>query len=464
MLVNTTKSVKLKTMTKVRSLFLLLSPLPWLWILQVDIGPRKLVVLSMKVFVFLVLSFITFGFTYLSFTRLLKPRLSKPSWHNLAQLIVIWAFLELALSWLLAIIWYDGNGSWDTTLPFISTTPLVMFTPLRFLSRAFGYYGTSAIFAVGVLIIFYHRTWHKITVAYWMTISVFSVILFLIYLQPNGKKETVTIVAEARSEQSTIRVNRSDFVLLPEYGLDGANKKATQLIQARGKEIYFSGSRHSDNPKENHNILIYGSTNHGTLAQSTKTRLIPGGEYLPSLLSFFYSKTNPDSYIRFSQENAVSRGNEHQAKPFYLPSGTAIGNAVCSSIISSRDYQQLTSRGATILGNSASLAAFNNSRWLRVYFDSYARFAATANARPFIQSARSWNAYALNHNGDKIADISPASYREVTVQTNNRKTPYTYVGEWLSVLGGVYLIYAGTLSAINLQRRKPSENRSKHLR
>src|SRR5690606_29613397 len=116
---------------------------------------------------------------------------------------------------------------------------------------------------------------------------------------------------------------------------------------------------------------------------------------------------------------------------------TVVGAAVCSSIISPRDYRVFAKQGSTVFTNSASLTIFKGSPLFAWQQKSLARFMATANARYFLQSANSARAYALDHNGNTIKEATGIQVLDVTVQNNTRHTFYTRVGEWLVWLGAI---------------------------
>jgi apolipoprotein N-acyltransferase len=124
-----------------------------------------------------------------------------------------------------------------------------------------------------------------------------------------------------------------------------------------------------------------------------------------------------------------------------------VAAAVCSSIISPQDYRDFAKNGATLFTNSASLTIFNGSRLFAWEQKSLARFMSVANARYFMQSANAAPAYSLDINGHQTAETDHFNTVDVTAMTNTKKTPYTYLGEWLAWLGallvGVVLIEKG---------------------
>ena len=126
--------------------------------------------------------------------------------------------------------------------------------------------------------------------------------------------------------------------------------------------------------------------------------------------------------------------------PYAFNKQLVVGAAACSSIISTEDYRSLVNQGATVLTNSASLDIFNGSRLFNWQHRGLAKFMAVANARPLLQSSNNWPAFALDQNGNQLAQIQPVGSTQVTITTNNKKTPYTLLGEWPAYVGGVWLI------------------------
>jgi len=251
-------------------------------------------------------------------------------------------------------------------------------------------------------------------------------------------------VAERLGETQVIDQAQSQLVVLPEYGLDRYTSETVRLRFAGDQDVDFVGSQQqTDNGKDVRNIFVHGTTS-GFIDQQDKTRLIPAGEYLPYAVEWFLGNWpgGQDILYTFQVRRAVVKGTE-PLKPVTLTNGVVVGAAVCSSIISTKDYQQLARVGAEVFTNSASLEIFNGSRVFSVQHKGLSKFMAIANARAFLQSSNDGLAFAIDHNGNVLKSIQPVGSAQVTVQANGAKTPYTYLGEWMSWLGGGLLAFVG---------------------
>jgi apolipoprotein N-acyltransferase len=162
-------------------------------------------------------------------------------------------------------------------------------------------------------------------------------------------------------------------------------------------------------------------------------------------------------YDDFMVRRGTVRG-EPSFEVYKVYDNVIAGNAACSSIGSPNDYRKLTQNGATFLANSASLEIFKGSSVYSVYHNGFARFNAVANARPFLQSANEWQAFALDHNGSVLRAVEPVGSAEVVATTNSKTTPYTVLGEWIALLGFVAI---GAIIAQKIIHRKDTKRRSK---
>lgn len=425
----------------------LISFLPWSWILQVDIGQSKVVTSLVKLLVFTINGLLTFLFIKYSWQLFIKPRLTKPSIANLSIMIISWAFLEFLLSWVISVVWIGKGSSIDTTIPFISLTPTIMPTPIRYASRLLGYHGLSSFIGILLLISFSGKKWCKHALILGSLIIVLSFTGWFVYRIPNGTAHTMTIVADELHEPAEVTINKSVFIILPEYGLDTPLEKRLTVpaVDVTGGDVYYSGSKHDGTELNDQNTLVYGSVKHGDMKKYTKSRLVAGGEFLPYFLDYLIVKYQPEVHKQFVAQRSVAKGQQ-QSAPFPTTYGIILGNASCSSVTNPIDYRRLTKQGANVLANSASMETFNGSRLFGFFHNSLARFNATANARPFIQSAISWKAFALDHNGRMLAQTNSVGTQEVLVTTNSTTTVYSRFGEWLTILGAIFLAINGASS------------------
>lgn len=394
--------------------------------------------------------------------RLLQKQLKTPSVKSVVFILLGWAGIELIFALALNAFWMGRNGSWDGVVPFMSLTPIAVLTPLRFLTRLFGYFGTSAVIGTGLVLIVAsvkQPKWRILTAYYCTIILSLNLALWLGYSSATGPDINAVITSEELTETpQIINASNSDIVVLPEYGLDEySNENIADRFQPSDENIYFTGTKQSWDTRGNKNVLTYGSTQEGYTDEYVKSRLIMAGEYLPFSLEVMTRTFAPDVYTDFQVRRAIVKG-EVSHEPYSLPSGAVIGNGACSSIISPEDYRKLSDNGATVLSNSASLEIFSGSRVFEVFHSGLAKYMAVSNSRPFLQSANNWDAFAVDHNGNKIAETEPISQKNVTIRTNTQKTPYTHLGEWLSYLGVIFVV---VVLAKKLLGQKPRGKSSK---
>ncbi len=367
---------------------------------------------------------------------------SRPTWQALVIGIGLFAATDFLVAWLTAIIWMGPQGSVDNVLPLSSPTLLLIHTPLGFASRLVGFYGLAA-FAWLTVFLLAHKRYRKLTVYPVTTLCLLALIGWALYQQPTGSHVPVKVVNESLDKRiPPVEPGDAAFVLFPEYGLDDiTHDNIHERIATNDNDgsLKYIGSKQHPAPEGigHLNSLIFGDSRTGIITQQNKHRLIPGGEDLPYLVRsglFLARQSSTIDYFSFAK--AIHKSPE-PLHPVSIDHETILGAAVCSSIISPEDYRKLARDGATILTNSASLGVFKGSPVFSLQQQSLAKFMATANARFFLQAANEAPSYALNTNGSVIASTQEHGVLTVTAQNNRQKTPYTLLGEWLAIAGGV---------------------------
>lgn len=356
----------------------------------------------------------------------------------------LFALMDFLISWLTAIVWIGPEGSFDSVLPLSSPAVLVMWTPLRFAARLIGMFGLAA-FVWMCLFLLINKQYRK---TIWIPIAVVSVLTFLgwaIYRNPNGTTSQATIISESLSQRvEPINNTQSKFVLFPEFGFDNISEdNLSTRIKAESTTNFIASKRvTNDNDKKEHrNILLFGNTKDGIVKEQDKNRLIPGGEDLSyigyGLLPLIGQRGTIDYFL---SSRSFIKGSK-PLEPFMIDNNTVVGAAVCSSIISPRDYRLLSKSGASILSNSASLDIFLGSPVFKLQQKSLAKFMAVSNSRYLLQSANDATAYVIDNNGNQTAETSGINIKEVAYTNNTKKTIYTYIGEWMVIVGSGLLIY-----------------------
>lgn len=370
------------------------------------------------------------------------------------KLFIIWAAAELLISWIITIVWIGEGGSADTVLPFGSFAPLLMYTPLGYLTRFVGYHGLSAVFVLLIFVLTAKKA-RRFAIPVFALVILSTVSALALYKDPNGSHIKAHITAEELDKKVPAIVTDADLVVLPEYGLDDIEDDTLdkRLRSSHDKEVFFVGSkqRYADNG-EIENVLSFGSTESGFTQEFAKKRLIPGGEYLPYVvevpLGVFGAQ---DVLSTFGLSRKIKKGTE-PARPFEARQDLIIGAEACASIITPNDYRVLTRQGATVLVNSASLEIFRSTVF-DVQHEGLGRFMAVANARPVLQSSNSARGFAIDHNGNMLSSIQPVNSSEVSLITNNKKTLYTHIGEWPAILGTAWLLFVSFGSLIRKHQK-----------
>lgn len=356
----------------------------------------------------------------------------------------LFAVADFLVAWLTAIIWIGPQGSVDNVLPLSSPTLLLIHTPLGFASRLTGFYGLAA-FGWLTVFLLAHKPYRKLIVYPAAALCLLAMAGWSLYRHPTGNPVQAIIVNESLNKRvPPVEPGNADFVLFPEYGLDDITHDNIEkrLVVKGNKPVKYIGSKQHLAPggRGYLNSLVLGDSHTGTVLAQDKHRLIPGGEdlsYVGRLGLFLTRQSSTIDYFSFAKE---VRKSPQPLRPVRIDEETYVGAAVCSSIISPEDYRKLTRDGATILTNSASLGVFRGSPIFNFQQQSLARFMATANARYFLQAANEAPSYVLNTNGNVTANTQEHGALAVAAQKNRQKTPYTLLGEWLAIAGGVGIV------------------------
>lgn len=380
--------------------------------------------------------------------RLCNSLLKK--WGNWSALAIVplLAFADFVVAWIPAALWIGPQGRIDSLLPLASPALLVINAPLGFAGRMLGFFGLAGFFW-GIAFFAIKKKW-SVVIIITVVLTVTSGISWIAYKNPDGAPFKAVVISERLDQRvGVVNAQNEELVIFPEYGLDEVTKdKLGERITSSSPEdkAYFIGSsqEQTKHGEVGHlNTLLYGNTKDGFTQEQDKYRLIPGGEDLAFVMRLFLRATNQKSTLDyFSYAKGVISGDE-QLKPLKIGQDIVIGAAVCSSIIAPHDYRAFTNSGATVLTNSASLSIFKGSRLFSWQQKSFARFMAISNSRYFLQSANAARAYMLDNNGNTIAESYDVEALKVTPVNNTKKTPYTNLGEWLAIIGGLVVVGLG---------------------
>lgn len=421
---------------------ILLIGISWSWMFYIDVAKlssNAAVGYAATTLGYVVIVTISAAIFYTTIIYLRKKHRTDSTLTTYWRIAGTWALAEFLVSWLVTLAWYGHNGSWDTVLPFSSFSLLIIRTPLKYLARFVGFYGLSGVVVATIWLLTARRK-RAYVVGVLSGVIVITLLAWGLFRTPSSATSQVVMVAN-KLDRRPKKVDGSDsqLVVLPEYGLDQISSDASKEIISSNQSTHFVGTQQGSISGGVSNVLIFGSSADGYLRQYKKTRLIPGGEYLPFVGEVLLKTLDKTAYWNFLVQRAVIKGDQ-TIEPFAVDQDMTIGSGACSSIIAMRDYRLLTRSGATLLTNSASLDIFRGSRIFAWQQKGLASFMAVANARGFVQSANDADAYALDQNGKQLASVSPIGTRQVTLVNNRRTTPYTYIGEWVPWVGLAFIM------------------------
>lgn len=357
----------------------------------------------------------------------------------------LFVFADFVVAWLINILWLGPHGRLDSLLPLGSPALLVINTPLAFASRFIGFFGLGGAIWLLIYLVVHKRAWRQ-SFLLLGAISSISLVGFAVYQpQPAATLQASVTRAEASRSPSIASKDDPTLVVLPEFGLNGFSPD-TDRISAQDSKTgtkshgYYIGSMQTNqfSPAARSNTLVFGSSQQTLVQRQNKHRLIPLGEDLPYLVHGILRLSGQTKTLDFFASERSIIPSSQQLKPFRTnTTDLVVGGAVCSSIISTRDYRLLTRDGATILTNSAALGVFNNSRVFTAESSSLARFMAIANDRYFLQSSTDGTLLIINHNGRILAQTTKQETLQQQVATFKARTLYTLLGEWVVLVGEI---------------------------
>ncbi len=376
----------------------------------------------------------------------LLQRIKKQSVDTMIiSLVVLWPIMELVRGAIFSVLSYGPGGSIGALWNFGNLALSVMGTPLAFASRLVGFFGLSAVVvAVNVAIYWLLSRRHRLLAS--GLLGTVVCVSLVGYRWPQRRLPVTATLVHAAPNTTAVDVNHlyfghpADLMILPEdsqfnpsqgaAAVDAALKPAGTLVTSTTGE---------DHPAFNQSILY--SPRRGIYSQQAKTFLIPTGEYIPYIISGYFTWLRQTSWItQFNETRQIRRGPVAE-RAFRTTAGYKIGALSCSGILVPPFYQRLSHQGAVILINTASLRFLSGAGLFRSQAQAMAKFDAIANAKYFVQASRGDESFVLDANGHKILSVS-GNTRAVASQLSLQSTPTFY-----SRFGELFLIVL-TISAV----------------
>ena len=421
----------------------------WVWLLEIDLGKLASSSFAGKLMQILTVLALT-GLSAVIYTKSIKflfAHLDKTGrWLVPIKLVMWWAATEFFVAWAVSIIWYGTGARVDNILPFTSLSHFGIWTPLGYIARFVGIYGLSGVLFM-LLVLSIKKDLRKLFISSVTIVFAMTVVAWAAYRAPNGPKVPVIIASEMNAHDvfsNPSQLKEGSLVVLPEYGFnDIDDEKISTLLntQKTDQKVHFIGSRFVYDGDRVKNQLVAGDSQNGYAYKIDKSRLIPMGEYLPYVTVGLFKLIGAQHTLDYFKNTRQIVKADGAPQEMLLQLGEAqVGAGVCSSIIAPEDYRELTKHGANILTNSAYLGIFNGSKLYGWHQRSMAKLMATANARTFVQSASSGPSFGYDQNGKLLFNEEGMRIKEVSAQLHSRRTPYTFLGEYLSFVGLVWMI------------------------
>ena len=417
-----------------------------------EVAPDSAVVKLLYVVAVMIMA--TFLSTAFPMMVLLWRRL-KLSWREPRALWIIptlWIAAEYLQSVLFSIIIYGTWGRIGSFLTFGSPGYFLVKTPFVYLSRLGGLWilsGVCLFFVIGLAqLIWTPRNRLNVGIGLGVLI-ILTQLSWAFWRTPHGQEQTVALVGLAtgmnvRTEDPQINISLGklpeqsyDAIILPEYShyFEFRPTVDAEVMSrlARSTDTVVIDSYQDRSARPFINYVTYHRPDGSILDRQHKWFLAPGGEYLPYFLTVPLKLSGNQKIIdAYNFQKEVS-GADKPEQPYRI-GDVSYGALACAGVISPEIYRGMADRGATLLSNSAALDSIGLSPLYHQQTELMGVLHAVANARPFMQSARGGYIYAYDMDGQSL--VRDTSFQTTaltaTVQTNDRKTLYTILGDWVA--------------------------------
>lgn len=438
----------------------------------------KLVALASGI---IMVSSLALGFViFVWLARQLRIKLSES--RAVWQLPMLWVVSEYARAVIFSVISLGPDGRIGPYWTFGDLGYYLAGTPLAFMARFGGLYLLSAV--VIALAVAGYQSWHRRS---WLPITplvgglaILSLLGWTLYLPANGQSITVGAVNYPTKDTPTTNSSDTypifanmpgrslDTLVLPEYSHYYEDNMASDKLLIQSLMKYDDGlvihSAREGGEGLGHNMLTFQTAGGEVLNQQKKWFVIPAGEYVPYLYQVILAYAGQERLLmNFNAQKSVNRGEEIEQP--YTYKGIRYGAHACSGVIAPDFYNQLAMQGADIFTNSAALDTMGISPLFHLEGEQMNRLAAVAHAKPFVQSAKGGPAYIIDKDGRRLAKTYTPNGGVVMadVQTNQTKTLYGWLGDWIvyvSIVGTAYLFIRQFLT----RQRRPVSKSGKNPR
>ncbi|MEK7560843.1 MAG: hypothetical protein AAB539_02705 [Patescibacteria group bacterium] len=266
---------------------------------------------------------------------------------------------------------------------------------------------------------------------------------------------------------------KPDIVILPEGSrltLRFGERTPAILQDIFGTErsiIIVDSARLSQTGPSKERTFIY-DTRAGLIGISDKTLTIPGGEYLPTVLTTAARFAGQKKWLdRFAHLRHIIPG-EYSPHAALDPRRQPLGIQLCSAVLAPHLWRDpVKNASAQLLVNAASQGLFKGSAF-RDQALAWLRFFAASNDRWLAQAANSGYSYIIDNNGQVRARTDTLGLQTIAgiVEYRATKTPYVRFGDWpliAAIIVLVLTIVSGRPITIKINREiKPNSGGHPH--
>ena len=401
------------------------------------------------------LGFLFFGFVWVN------ARLNLSSASILVLIPTLWVVSEWLRSWPYAIFM---SGSAQFPAPHWRVGDLgfaASVTPFVYSSRIIGLFGLSFIIVLINLIIY--KMLKKENLKFSTIVLAFIVALsasgYLGYHSANGKSISAAALQIGSKEKAVDKSQAFidtrnlfsggktfDLIVLPEHSgaFDKKNFDISRQILENASTnpntpVVSASERKTENKK--FNTLTVFKPDGKIIYQNDKPALVPVGEALPYVYEYAYNLSGKSSLVDMLRGSRELNQGKNEDKT-YEAGNLHIASAACSAIMDPELYRRQINHKTDLMTNSASLSMFDRSYLFHHQSIQTIKFMSVSNARPFIQSTKGGISLIVDHNG-RIKSLSKQNDSQLIsspIITNNKRTPYNLLGEWVLLLSGVVLL------------------------
>ncbi len=219
---------------------------------------------------------------------------------------------------------------------------------------------------------------------------------------PPHQYQTLLTTAARTFPEATLFILPEEKRLEPTF--PNEQDKATFLKEVFGnRDIRIVSGIHLPGKDRGYDAaLTYETVTGERLGTYIKRFLMPGGEYMPTLMRMVFS-LRPDSGLGWYMNSLPERRNVQGELPTASFEGHILGGLICSDFLSPHLYRELSVQGhADILINIANPAWFHHSRILFDKTVAIAKVHAVQNRAYYLQSTNGAPAFAINPEGHII--------------------------------------------------------------